>query len=43
MTEKATEKVKVNEGRLEQLYWVFSAALVFLFIDFAGWIWALAQ
>lgn len=32
-----------NEGQLEKLYWIFSAALVLLGVDFAGWIWALIE
>jgi hypothetical protein len=39
----AMDKFKVNEGRLKQLYWVFSAALVLLGADFAGWVWALIE
>jgi hypothetical protein len=34
---------RTNQDRLKRLYGLFSVALVCLGVDFAGWIWALAQ
>jgi hypothetical protein len=43
MAKYAMCQFRTNEDRLKRLYWVFSAALVLLGADFAGWIWALIE
>ena len=39
----ARKQFEINRTRLQHLYWVFTAALVFLCADFAGWMWVLAH
>jgi hypothetical protein len=43
MTVYARTHLEANKARLRKLYWAFSSALALLCIDFAGWIWVLAN
>jgi hypothetical protein len=43
MADYAMKQFRKNERRLKVLYRLFSVALICLGVDFAGWIWALAQ
>lgn len=43
MAGKARTHFETNRKCLKWLYWIFSAALVFLATDFGGWIWVLTH